>query len=258
MRIAGDSGWGRTFSIENPSANNGVCMTAWQMNPRRVAASDAGDETGSEAFSMEAGGTSVRRELEVRPAGMRWCRSGGTKDENDAPSQARKIAITMRKAEQSSCVGIASRIKRGLSTFVAVASCGVLVAGIMMGLCCVVLYQSRQDALDHTRDTLRDIAVIAQRDIERNLELYELSLQAVVDGLQQPDVMILPPHLRREVLFDRAASAKYLGSMLVMDALGNVVIDSGSDTPRAGNFSDREYFKVQRDNPNASLYISDP
>jgi diguanylate cyclase (GGDEF)-like protein len=164
----------------------------------------------------------------------------------------------MRKAEQSSCVGIASRIKRGLSTSVAVASCGVLVAGIMMGLCCVVLYQSRQDALDHTRDTLRDIAVIAQRDIERNLELYELSLQAVVDGLQQPDVMILPPHLRREVLFDRAASAKYLGSMLVMDELGNVVIDSGSDTPRAGNFSDREYFKVQRGNPNAGLYISDP
>ena len=164
----------------------------------------------------------------------------------------------MRKAEQSSCVGIASRIKRGLSTSVAVASCGVLVAGIMMGLCCVVLYQSRQDALAHTRDTLRDIAVIAQRDIERNLELYELSLQAVVDGLQQPDVMILPPHLRREVLFDRAASAKYLGSMLVMDALGNVVIDSGSDTPRAGNFSDREYFKVQRGNPNAGLYISDP
>jgi hypothetical protein len=97
---------------------------------------------------------------------------------------------------------------------------------------------------------LRDIAVIAQRDIERNLELYELSLQAVVDGLQQSDVMNLPPHLRREVLFDRAASAKYLGSMLVMDEFGHIVIDSGNDTPRAGNFSDREYFKVQRDNPN--------
>jgi diguanylate cyclase (GGDEF)-like protein len=46
--------------------------------------------------------------------------------------------------------------------------------------------------------------------------------------------------------------------MLVMDELGNVVIDSGSDTPRTGNFGDREYFKVQRDNPNAGLYISDP
>jgi diguanylate cyclase (GGDEF)-like protein len=164
----------------------------------------------------------------------------------------------MTKAEQHSCVGIASRIKRNFTTPVAVASSGAFIALVMIGLCALVLYQSRQDALDHTRDTLRDIAVIAQRDIERNLELYELSLQAVVDGLQQPDVMALPPHMRREVLFDRAASAKYLGSMLVLDERGNVVIDSGSDTPRAGNFVDREYFTVQRDNPNAGLYISDP
>jgi hypothetical protein len=30
----GVSGYGRTFSVENPSANNGACVTAWQMNPR--------------------------------------------------------------------------------------------------------------------------------------------------------------------------------------------------------------------------------
>ena len=164
----------------------------------------------------------------------------------------------MTKAEQYSCASIASRIKRGLSTPVAVASCGALIAVVMIGLCGLVLYQSRLDALDHTRDTLRDISVIAQRDIERNLELYELSLQAVVDGLQEADVMALPPHLRREILFDRAASAKYLGAMRIMDELGNVVMDSGGDTPRVGNFGDRPYFTVQRDNPNAGLYISDP
>jgi len=164
----------------------------------------------------------------------------------------------MTKAEQYSCVSIANRIKRGLSTPVAVASCGALIVAVMFGLCGVVLYQSRLDALDHTRDSLRDIAVIAQRDIERNLELYELSLQAVVDRLQQPDVMALQPHLRRELLFDRAASAKDLGSMLVLDEQGNIVVDSGNDTPRTGNFSDRPYFIVQRDNPNAGLYISDP
>jgi diguanylate cyclase (GGDEF)-like protein len=164
----------------------------------------------------------------------------------------------MTEAEQTCCASIASRIKRWLSTPVAVASCGALMAVVMIGLCGLVLYQSRQDALDHTRDSLRDIAVIAQRDIERNLELYELSLQAVVDRLQQSDVMALPPHLRRELLFDRAASAKDLGSMLVLDERGNIIVDSGNDTPRAGNFSDRPYFIVQRDNLNAGLYISDP
>ncbi|RDK01159.1 diguanylate cyclase [Paraburkholderia lacunae] len=139
-----------------------------------------------------------------------------------------------------------------------VAVCGALIAIVMVSLCAVTLYQGRKDALNHARDTLRDIALIAQRDIERNFELYELSLQAAVDGLQQPDVMALPPRLRREVLFDRAASAKYLGSMLVLDAAGNIVIDSASDTPRQGNFADRQYFIVQRDNPNAGLYVSDP
>lgn len=70
--------------------------------------------------------------------------------------------------------------------------------------------------------------------------------------------MSLSPRLRREVLFDRAASAKYLGSMLVLDTRGNIVLDSGSDAPRQGNFADREYFTVQRDNAAAGVYVSDP
>ncbi|WP_244869952.1 sensor domain-containing diguanylate cyclase [Paraburkholderia aspalathi] len=165
----------------------------------------------------------------------------------------------MIETETNWIARLTSRIQRRLSSSsLVVATCGSVISFIMVGLCGVVLYQSRQDALDHTRDTLQDIAVIAQRDIERNLELYELSLQAVVDGLQQPDVMALAPRLRREILFDRAASAKYLGSMLVLDAAGNIIIDSANDEPRQGNFADRQYFIVQRDNPDAGLYISDP
>lgn len=135
---------------------------------------------------------------------------------------------------------------------------GVLIALIMIGLCAIVLYQSRHDALERARETSRNLALIAERDIERNFELYALSLQAVVDGVNQPDVLALPPHLRHEVLFDRAATAKYLGSILVLDAAGNIVIDSGSDIPRKGNFADRRYFTIQRDNPHAGLYVSDP
>nr|WKF55769.1 Phytochrome-like protein cph2 [Paraburkholderia busanensis] len=144
------------------------------------------------------------------------------------------------------------------SSSLLVAACGALIAFVMLGLCGLVLYQSRQDTLDHTRDTLRDIALIAERDIERNFELYELSLQAVVDGIKDPEVMALSPRMRREVLFDRAASAQYLGSILVLDAQGNIVLDSGSDAPRQGNFADRQYFIVQRDNPAMGLYVSDP
>jgi diguanylate cyclase (GGDEF)-like protein len=165
----------------------------------------------------------------------------------------------MKRTASNSIARLTGSIRRSLSvSSVTVVACGAIIAIVMVGLCTVVLYQGRQDALDRTRDALRDISLIAQRDIERNLELYALSMQAVVDGLQEPDVMALPAHLRNKVLFDRAASAQYLGSMVVLDAAGNIVIDAGNDAPRTGNFADRRYFTVQRDHPDAGLYISDP
>ncbi len=135
---------------------------------------------------------------------------------------------------------------------------GVVVALFMVAICAIVLYQSRLDAMTRATDTSRNLAAIAERDIERNFELYALSLQAVVDGMNDPDVTRLPWKLRTGVLFDRAATASYLGSMAVLDAAGNIVIDSESETPRKGNFADRKYFTVQRDNPDVGLYISDP
>jgi len=152
----------------------------------------------------------------------------------------------------------ARRLYRLLSVPYLIVAGGIAMSLFMTALCAVSLYQSRQDAFNHATETARNIAVIAERDIERNFELYELSLQAVVDGINDPEIMRLPPGLRRQVLFDRAATASYLGSILVIDPNGNVTIDSGSKVPRKVNFADRPYFTVHRDNPNLGLYVSDP
>ncbi|WP_062608457.1 sensor domain-containing diguanylate cyclase [Caballeronia calidae] len=136
--------------------------------------------------------------------------------------------------------------------------CGTVIALAMVGLCALVLYQGRLDALERARDTSRNLALLAERDIERNFELYELSLQAVVEGVHRADVSALPPQLRNDVLFDRAATARDLGSILVLDVNGNIVIDSGSIVPRPANFADRRYFTVQRDHPDTGLFISSP
>jgi Diguanylate cyclase, GGDEF domain/Cache domain len=135
---------------------------------------------------------------------------------------------------------------------------GIVIACALMGLCVLQLLQSRDDALDRARETSRNLGLMADRDIERNVELYDLSLQAVIQGLQRPDVMNSSASLRRAVLFDHAMTAQFLGSMLVMDAGGNIILDSANDVPRKGNFADRKYFTVHRDNPNVGLYISDP
>ena len=147
---------------------------------------------------------------------------------------------------------------RKVTTPHAIVAAGVVIALSMVVICAVVLYQSRLDAMARAAETSRNLALLAERDIERNFELYTLSLQAVVDGVNDPEVMSASPRLRGFALFDRAATATYLGSMLVLDTEGNIVIDSAGDVPRKANFSDREYFKVHRDNPNVGLYVGDP
>lgn len=49
-----------------------------------------------------------------------------------------------------------------------------------------------------------------------------------------------------------------IGSVLVLDAAGNIILDSASDEPRNSNFADRKYFTIQRDRPDVGLYVSDP
>ncbi|WP_233799580.1 sensor domain-containing diguanylate cyclase [Paraburkholderia sp. HP33-1] len=135
------------------------------------------------------------------------------------------------------------------------AGCGVVLA--MLALCGYSLYQSREDAIARALDSSRDVATITERDIARNFELYAASLQAVADGLGRPGVLD-SPQLRREILFDRAATGQYAGAIVVIDALGNVVMNSENGVPRAGNFSDRPYFKIHRENPDFGLDVSAP
>ncbi|AIO38718.1 diguanylate cyclase domain protein [Burkholderia cenocepacia] len=140
---------------------------------------------------------------------------------------------------------------------------GVLAAGIVLllfswGLSASLLIEARHDAYDHAVENARNLMLLIERDISRNIELYDLSLQNVVDGLADPELATLPPHQRHRLLFDRAATGAFLGAIFVMDAHGNIVIDSAESPPRQGNFADREYFAVHRDGLATGLYISRP
>lgn len=150
------------------------------------------------------------------------------------------------------------RLKSHLTSSHAILGAVVVVALLMAAVCAFVLFQSREDALNRAHETSRNLGVIAQHDIERNFELYDLSLQAVVKWIDDPDVMNLPWKLRNGFLFDQAASASYLEPILVLDSQGNVVIDSKSEFPPKLNLSNRKFFKQLRDHPDLGLYVSDP
>jgi signal transduction histidine kinase len=95
-------------------------------------------------------------------------------------------------------------------------------------------------------------------DIQRNIDIYDLSLQAVVEGLKTPGIWALDPKTRNSILFDGAASAEDLGAILVVDANGEISINSRSERPSNENLSAKDYFRAQRDRPDAGLFVSAP
>ncbi|MCW5692305.1 MAG: GGDEF domain-containing protein [Pseudolabrys sp.] len=102
-----------------------------------------------------------------------------------------------------------------------------------------------------------NIASLLEAGLARDFELYDLSLRAVAEGMQDPEVMQQQPRIRQITLFDRSSTAKGLGALVALDASGSIVLDSLSTTPRVGNFADREYFRAHQKRE-LGLYISEP
>jgi diguanylate cyclase (GGDEF)-like protein len=125
-------------------------------------------------------------------------------------------------------------------------------------ICATVLWQSRSRDYEQARLSGFNLISTINADIARNFELYDLSLQAVVDGMKLPELSQLSQKIRQLVLFDRAATAKDMGSIFVLDKTGTVIIDSRTETPPADNYAQSDYFKVHQQNASAGSYISNP
>src|SRR5216684_1025256 len=140
----------------------------------------------------------------------------------------------------------------------------LLVLGAAGILVCVMLltgwllWDARRVALEHAAQSRDNLAAAIEHDVERTIELYDLSLQAVIDGLQLPGINSTSPEIHNPVLFDRAATARYLGSTMVLDDKGQVTIDSQQAAPPDQNFADHDFFRVHRDQPQPGLYIGAP
>ena len=121
-----------------------------------------------------------------------------------------------------------------------------------------ILWELRRQTWDSAMRAAENLVAAEAQDIERNVELYNLSLLAVIDGLKLPGIDQVSPNMRQAILFDRAATARYLGSILRLDEFGNVMDDANSTPARTANFADRTYFTAHRDTPGLGLYVSEP
>jgi diguanylate cyclase (GGDEF)-like protein len=122
----------------------------------------------------------------------------------------------------------------------------------------VLLYNARVLEFKRASTAASNLSSAITQDISRNLELYDLSIQGVIDGVNDPFVMAAPDRLRQMVLFDRAATAQYLGALLVLDPAGDTILDSRRLEPPKVNYADRDYFKWHAIHSNTGLFINGP
>ena len=135
--------------------------------------------------------------------------------------------------------------------------CALLVCGFC-GVAAVMLVQLRHDAWTSAERDAQNVLNTVSNDIARNIELYDLSLQGVVEGLDMPGLLDITPEMRQSLLFDRAATAKYLGSILVLNEHGIAIDDAGSVALPPGNRADQEYFQAHQRDPDLGLFVSAP
>ncbi|TNC07582.1 GGDEF domain-containing protein [Methylobacterium terricola] len=148
-----------------------------------------------------------------------------------------------------------ARRLRSTRTWIAL---GVLAPAGMLALSGVMLLDLRRDAWDKADQTSRNLLQVIERDIARNVEIIDLGLRAAVDNLKVPGVAEATPALRRLILFDRAATARDMGDMFVLDENGDGVADAAQVPVRKVNYADRAYFQVHKARADLGLHISAP
>ena len=127
----------------------------------------------------------------------------------------------------------------------------------LFALCAGILLEWRNDESRQADEMAATAAAAVAHDVTRNIELFDLSLQAVSSGLQMPGIWDLSEQIRKLVLFNRATGAHYLGFINALDENGNVIADS-QPTQNANNWSVRDYFIHHRSDKSMDIYISRP
>lgn len=135
---------------------------------------------------------------------------------------------------------------------------GVLAPLGMVVVSGMMLFDLRRDAWDKAEQTSKNLLQVIERDIDRNVEIFDLALQAAVDNHHTLGVPHVSPELRQLVLFDRATTARDMGVMFVLDERGDIIIDAAGLPPRKGNYADRDYFQAHKARADLGLFVGRP
>ncbi|CAH2811215.1 MAG: hypothetical protein PPHEESC_6329 [uncultured Paraburkholderia sp.] len=175
------------------------------------------------------------------------------------PGALRKRQRIARRKFMRRNASTAARVAEVFARVPAIAGLvGTAIAVSMCALSFDTLWQGRAQALANAQRSSGNLVATISADITRNVESSDLSLRALVAGVEDPAVMNSPAHLRDLVLFGGATAASYIAGAFVMDTQGRIVVERNPTEHEKLSFKDRDYFKAQSERTDAGLYISGP
>lgn len=138
---------------------------------------------------------------------------------------------------------------------VALAAVAALMVGVV-SLAGWTLLDARKAVFRQAEQAAANLVLSLERDIARNIEIYDLSLKAAAASLFLPDLKNLDPESQQAVLFDGALQARYFGKTVIVDAAGKSVFGSSSVRPSQAKLADRDWFTYLRAHPESGLHLS--
>jgi signal transduction histidine kinase/CheY-like chemotaxis protein/HPt (histidine-containing phosphotransfer) domain-containing protein len=136
-------------------------------------------------------------------------------------------------------------------------ACATGLTVAFVALCGFLALETGRDAARQADATATRLAAAVAQDVGRNVELFDLTLQAAIALLQSPAIKGLGPEQRYLVLFAGMLRDRYVAFVDVLDENGDVTAGSPA-AEHPSNWAARDYFVVQRASPGNSIYIGRP
>jgi diguanylate cyclase (GGDEF)-like protein len=147
--------------------------------------------------------------------------------------------------------------RRDLPERALILGCALAMAAII-ALVTFMLVREHNSARQAAARASSNVVLLIDTEVQRNIDLYDASLQGLIEAAQNPDFATIPAGLQRTVLFGKATGAPLRGDLLWLDAQGNIVADSLANPPRKANFGGWPEFIAHREHADRGLVVSRP
>ena len=123
-----------------------------------------------------------------------------------------------------------SRWKRFVGNRLRLLATAAAIPGIILfGAAALMLYDGKTEARRHAEQVASNLVLSIERDILRNIELYDLSLRSTQSALGLEGLATLDPRTRHAALFDSLPAAADFGPIVVV-ASSTSASGTGSST----------------------------